>query len=245
MRVEDEHAFKPTGCSRWDRQEMCGILSNLSPTDCRLLVDPPAPGPWNMALDEVLWQEAAERGRCTWRFYGWSEPTLSLGYFQPYDDRCRHRASSTAAIVRRISGGGAILHDAELTYSFVLPANHPLAARRLLLYRAVHTALVEALAEFDAIAVLCDGEGPSSVSKSPDSGFAERSSPNEQQPFLCFQRRSEGDVLLGAAKIAGSAQRRSRGAVLQHGSVLLRRSPPPRSWTLWMMWSPCRPASTA
>ncbi len=162
-----------------------------------------------MAVDEVLWRWSAATGRCCWRFYRWEEPTLSLGYFQSYDERARHAASLACPVVRRPSGGGAIVHDKELTYSLAIPATHPLAVRRSPLYRAVHQTLIEALAELGVAALLC---GP----------------PNEvqpaEQPFLCFQRRAAGDVLLGQAKIAGSAQRRDRGAVLQHGSILLAQS---------------------
>ena len=88
---------------------------------CRLFIDPPAPGSWNMALDETLLESAADGGESSLRFYGWSQPTLSLGYFQPYDDRCQHAASRNCPAVRRASGGGAILHDREITYSFALP----------------------------------------------------------------------------------------------------------------------------
>ena len=77
-----------------------------------------------MAVDEALLLDAAENGIATLRFYEWSEPTLSLGYFQRYDDRYSHAASRDCAIVRRQTGGGAILHDRELTYSLTLPASH-------------------------------------------------------------------------------------------------------------------------
>jgi len=175
---------------------------------CRLLIDPPAPGAWNMAVDEVLLEWAAETGGCCWRFYQWEEPTLSLGYFQAYDQRWQHAASSKCPVVRRSSGGGAILHDGELTYSCVWPQGHRLAAGRLQLYEAVHASLVELLAGYGVHASLCDP------------GLSQPDRP----PFLCFQRRSPGDLLVGAVKVAGSAQRRLRGAVLQHGSVLLVRS---------------------
>lgn len=179
-------------------------------TACRLLIDPPAPGAWNMAVDEVLLDWSAATGGCCWRFYRWSEPTLSLGYFQEYHDRDSHPSSRRCAVVRRASGGGAILHDAELTYSVVVPLAHPLGKRREMLYHAVHATLVETLAAWNVRAVICCG--------------VERKSPGEQ-PFLCFQRRANGDVLVAGTKIAGSAQRRNRGSVLQHGSVLLRSSP--------------------
>ena len=161
-----------------------------------------------MAVDEALLEAAAE-GQGTLRFYRWSEPTLSLGYFQQYPDRWQHEPSRQCAVVRRASGGGAILHDIELTYSLAVPAAHPLAADRLGCYRAMHAALVEALADWGVQAVVLQQADKES---------------HHRQPFLCFQRRAPGDVLVDGVKIAGSAQRRCRGAVLQHGSVLLGRS---------------------
>lgn len=183
------------------------------PTPCRLILDDAAAGAWNMAVDEVLWDWAAQENGCVWRFYRWQEPTLSLGYFQQWDDRRQHPASRNCPVVRRPSGGGAILHDRELTYSFALPATHAWARRHALLYTAVHRTLIETLADWGVQASLCGAEGnPGREGHSP-------------QPFLCFQRRACGDVLVGGTKVAGSAQRRSRGAILQHGSVLLARSP--------------------
>ncbi len=179
------------------------------PTDCRLIVDSPLAGPWNMAVDEVLLDYASTAGRCTWRFYQWEEPTLSLGYFQREAEREVHAASRDCPVVRRLTGGGAILHDAELTYSLAVPAGHPLAAHRDRLYEAVHGSLIDVLAGWR---IEADAARPS-VTLRP-----------EEEPFLCFQRRSPGDVVLEGIKIAGSAQRRRRGAVLQHGSVLLATS---------------------
>jgi len=176
---------------------------------CRLLVDPPAAGAWNMAVDEVLWEWSSGTGRCCLRLYRWAEPTLSLGYFQAYDERQQHAPSRSCPVVRRISGGGAIVHDVELTYSVVVPARHPAAAGRQRLYDAVHGAMVELLAAFGIHA---------SIQPAADS-------PRQTvQPFLCFQRRAPGDVLVGPVKVAGSAQRRNQLAVLQHGSLLLARS---------------------
>jgi lipoate-protein ligase A len=187
----------------------------------RLIIDRPAPGAWNMAVDEVLLLDAAENGTATLRLYGWSEPTLSLGYFQRYADREKHPASCGCAIVRRQTGGGAILHDRELTYSLVLPETHVLARHTGQLYRTMHQAFIETL----------------STTNSPTPNWrlqlrnAESQLAPDDEPFLCFQRQSQGDlVLLSAAeqhvcKILGSAQRRYHGAVLQHGSLLLERSP--------------------
>lgn len=178
-------------------------------TSCRLLIDAPASGPWNMAVDETLLEWSEQSGGCCWRFYRWQPPTLSLGYFQTYPSRLEHAASLGCPAVRRPSGGGAILHDRELTYGLVVPRRHPLGAQRHRLYETVHNSLIEVLAAAGIRAALC--QGPDRRGRVPE-------------PFLCFQRRAAGDVLVGPVKIAGSAQRRSRGAILQHGSVLLARS---------------------
>jgi lipoate-protein ligase A len=174
----------------------------------RLLLDVPAAGAWNMAVDEALLESAALANVLTLRFYRWSEPTLSLGYFQPYEDRRQHPASLSCACVRRSSGGGAILHDRELTYSLAVPPSHPLARSSQDLYRAMHDSLVACLRRFGV-----------------DASLVARAAAIEPQPFLCFQRHTTGDVIVDAHKIAGSAQRRWRGAVLQHGSILLAASP--------------------
>lgn len=175
---------------------------------CRLLIDPPAAGAWNMAVDEALLESAALEERCTLRFYRWSEPTLSLGYFQRYEDRRRHAASLSCACVRRASGGGAILHDRELTYSLAMPPMHPLARSPEQLYQALHGSLISCLREFGF-----------------DASLVSSPAANDSQPFLCFHRHAIGDVVIGSHKVAGSAQRRWRGAVLQHGSVILSASP--------------------
>ncbi len=143
------------------------------------------------------------------RFYHWNEPTLSLGYFQRYADRQTHAASRDCPLVRRATGGGAIVHDRELTYSFTTGVQTHVRGGLTDYYAAFHGTLIQELAERGIAARLCPAPLPRK---------------REEEPFLCFQRRAEGDVLLGDSKIAGSAQRRRRGALLQHGSVLLQRS---------------------
>ncbi|MDY0164891.1 MAG: biotin/lipoate A/B protein ligase family protein [Thermoguttaceae bacterium] len=170
-----------------------------------VLIDPPLSGPWNMAVDEALLDDTAESGRTYWRFYQWQEPTLSLGYFQPYDDDARRYRQRGLTMVRRLTGGGAILHDHELTYSVILPRDHALARNRDDLYQVVHRSLVAVLEQWRLEPQL----------------FVAGAARPASEPFLCFERRAPGDVLAGRAKVAGSAQRRRRGAVLQHGSVLL------------------------
>lgn len=194
--------------------------------------DGPCRGSWNMAVDEALLESAAEDNQPVLRFYQWEAPTLSLGYFQSYADRRAHTASLDCAVVRRTTGGGAILHHHELTYSCVVPRRHRLAKRAGDLYRAIHTAVVDVVAAYGAAAELyacqppADGRAESanefSCAAEPSALTFGRAAPPE--PFLCFKRRAGGDVVLGEWKIAGSAQRRARGAVLQHGSIILRRS---------------------
>lgn len=162
-----------------------------------------------MAVDEMLLESAAAVDGCALRFYRWSEPTLSLGYFQRHTDRASHKASRDCPLVRRASGGGAILHDRELTYSFMVHTGHRLAANAEALYRAIHISWIEAVANLRIRATMYETRA---------------STTRSTQPFLCFQRRAKGDVVIGRYKIVGSAQRRRRGAVLQHGSCLLQRS---------------------
>ncbi|MBL9161140.1 MAG: lipoate--protein ligase family protein [Planctomycetaceae bacterium] len=227
-------------------------------TPCRLIVDPPLDGAWNMGFDEALLEQAADLGVATLRFYQWQEPTLSLGYFQAYDERDTHAESRQAAVVRRQSGGGALMHDRELTYSISLPADHPLARQSPQLYDVVHRSLIELLAEEGITASLhgdsagakpaagesvggvsdADFASPPNLPQPLESSRNQSPLPQEErvavadEPFLCFARRTSADVVLPTAvaaelpvKIVGSAQRRRRGAVLQHGSVLLDRSP--------------------
>jgi len=176
----------------------------------RVIITPSAAGAWNMAVDEALLL-SDEPADITLRFYEWQEPTLSLGYFQALADRSQHTASQNCTVIRRASGGGAILHDRELTYSLVAPLTQRFGASAAELYDLAHQSLCEVLSDWNIIAHLCAADELLTLSAA--------------EPFLCFQRRSRGDVLLGEHKICGSAQRRHQARVLQHGSVLLGRSP--------------------
>ncbi len=198
----------------------------------RLIIDPPARGAWNMAVDEAL-LESAGQGVTTLRLYAWSEPTLSLGYFQAAADRQEHAASGECPLVRRASGGGAIIHDRELTYCLAVPIAERFGRAADRLFTTVHTALIAALAELGIPAVLYAPAQPETEEPLWPGGWQEQRRTDAgsignlapaAQPFLCFQRRSPGDVLVGPAKIAGSAQRRQRGGLVQHGSILLAQS---------------------
>ena len=196
----------------------------------RLLIDSdPLPGTRNMAVDETLLESALSREVATVRVYQWSAPTVSLGYFQDADEfECDPQWLGLAA-VRRLSGGGAILHDREITYSVTIPPSHPITAQPSRLYVLVHDALLQVLSEH-GIAARMRGTpsivntrspiDPSSTNHQPST-----INPSPVAPFLCFGRGDPNDIVLGGHKIVGSAQRRRRGAILQHGSILLARSP--------------------
>ena len=186
---------------------------------CRIFPYASADGPANMALDEALLDAVAEDPSfALLRTYGWTEPTLSLGYFQAFAESRRDARWHDVPVVRRPTGGGAIWHHHELTYALVVPVVHPLARPAASLYHAVHSALA---------ALLCR-HGVETVPRG--SGTP---SPAAARPFLCFADRDPEDLVCQGAKIAGSAQRRRSGAILQHGSMLLRQSaitPEFRGW---------------
>jgi lipoyl(octanoyl) transferase len=175
----------------------------------RLLLDPPAPGAWNMAVDEVLLDGViAGTAPPTLRFYGWAPPCLSLGYFQPFDavnlDGCR---AMGVDVVRRPTGGRAILHDRELTYAVALPASilgHDFGV--LPSYHRLSLALHDGLRKLGIPATLAPvTEGHPRASYGP----------------ACFDRPSAHEILLDGRKLVGSAQVRRGGALLQHGSILV------------------------
>jgi len=251
---------------------------------CRLLMDLPADGAWNMALDELLLVWAERTGQPIFRIYQWMPATLSLGYFQRWQDRFRHPASLSCPMVRRPSGGGAILHDQELTYCMALPYCLLPTGDPSSLYGFVHETLLEVFTDWgfkarlwqcpcavsplrdeasdrpDRCGMVESGPVPTSSDApeiSPETLFPKGSGPLETtrlggEPFLCFQRRSRWDVVADApegmeVKLAGSAQRRSRAALLQHGSILLARSPasPELPGLAELLGRPVQPAELA
>lgn len=132
---------------------------------------------------------------------------MSLGYFQSAEDPSLESRFPRLAKVRRLSGGGAILHHHEVTYSITIADGHPLSVSPGVLYEEVHRRVIALLAGW-GVAVNLRGEAIQ---------FA-------AEPFLCFSRGDARDIVMGRHKVMGSAQRRRRGAVLQHGSLLLARS---------------------
>jgi lipoate-protein ligase A len=160
-----------------------------------------------MACDEALLRSALDRGVASLRFYTWSEPTLSLGYFQSHAERLADPLLASVAYVRRATGGAAILHHRELTYSLALPAGTPWHTEESWLCR-FHHAVAAALKGFgvESRGVVCGEE-------------------KKLGPYLCFLHQTPGDLVVAGHKVVGSAQRRPHGATMQHGSILLRQSP--------------------
>ena len=182
---------------------------------CRLIIDPPAAGSWNMSVDQALMETADTYAQPTLRIYSWHPATLSLGYFQYYETRLAHKESLGCTCVRRSTGGGAILHDQEITYSLCLPSANRWSKKNTELYDLIHQATIETLRQWNIAAQL--------FPKIPEKTSAQKTK-EKNQAFLCFERRTSGDVILDQFKIGGSAQRRSPNALLQHGSILLAKS---------------------
>jgi len=195
-----------------------------NPKFTRLIVDPtPNSGKWNMALDEALLESAVHRGRCTVRIYRWSQPTVSLGYFQRTDEIDPESSWADLPRVRRLSGGGAILHHLEWTYSCTIPPGHPAIRTPGALYETAHRQIIDVLKEFGVEAALRGSVVRNSFRTS--AGACEMNFARPPSAFMCFSRGDARDVVLHGHKIVGSAQRRRKGAVLQHGSILLQASP--------------------
>jgi lipoate-protein ligase A len=177
--------------------------------EMRLILDPPQSGSWNMAADEMLLLAAPANKQAVLRLYQWNPATLSLGYFQSYDEAQKYKYAQQVPWLRRSTGGGALLHDQELTYSLIFPSQYLSSQQIAHVYELVHKSLIDTLQQFDIQATTAN---------------ATQISHKQQGAFLCFQRRCAYDVVLRDFKIAGSAQRRCRNYVLQHGSVLTGQS---------------------
>lgn len=157
----------------------------------RLILDPPGRGAHNMAVDLALLNSLARRsGPPVLRLYSWSPPAITIGYFQRMEeevrvDECR---AMGVEVIRRVTGGGAVFHDNEITYSVFIPLSHRLAASSIReSYGLLCAPIVDCLRGL---------------------GLEARFSP-------------VNDVLVGGAKVSGSAQTRRNGVLLQHGTLLI------------------------
>lgn len=176
----------------------------------RLLITPPAHGAWNMALDESILEHAqAGRGEAlpTLRLYAWNPACLSLGQAQPFADVDVSRLKERGwEVVRRATGGRAILHTDELTYSVIAPNNEPRVAGTLLeSYNRLAQALLLAVKNLELTVEMKEGKTDGNSTPNP----------------ICFEVPSTYEITVDGKKLIGSAQARRKEGVLQHGSLPL------------------------
>jgi lipoate-protein ligase A len=153
----------------------------------------------NMAWDEALLEAAPRLGRAVLRFYGWTEPAATFGYFQKFAEV--ERLTKLRPLIRRPTGGGLVPHDADWTYSLAFPAGDPWHKLKAVeSYRRVHEWIQAAFA---------------------DAGLATELAPccRKEAPGQCFAGAEQFDVLRQGRKIAGAAQRRTRDGLLIQGSI--------------------------
>lgn len=159
----------------------------------------------NMALDEALLAGIRPLGQPVWRCYEWAVPSVSLGYFQPFDT-----APAGAVVVRRPTGGGMVQHDGDFTFSLTVPPGHRLTQLpRERSYEAVN----------GIVSAACKALGV-------ETWLAEQSvTAPDRARMTCFTVPARYDVVSAAGKLAGGAQRRTAHGLLHQGSVALSRLP--------------------
>lgn len=174
----------------------------------RLLRSPGADGATNMAVDEAILRTVASgEAPPTLRLYAWDPPALSLGRGQPEDDVDREAVEAAGYdLVRRPTGGRAILHIDELTYGVTAPEREPRVAGGVVeSYRRLSAGLVRGLVLLGVDEIVADERAENRGSEGP----------------VCFEVPSDYEITVGGRKLVGSAQMRAKGGVLQHGAVPL------------------------
>lgn len=196
-------------------------MNELPFSDWRLLITPAATGAWNMAVDEAI-LGAIGQGLVppTLRLYAWEPACLSIGYAQPTSDvDCTRLDSYGWDLVRRPTGGRAILHTDELTYAIIGPPYEPrLAGGVLESYQILSQGLLKALHLLSVPAQ----SSPHSYSLSNDGTKAP----------VCFEMPSNYEITVNRKKLIGSAQARRREGVLQHGSLPIHGDLSRITWVL-------------
>ncbi len=183
----------------------------FSPSTWRLIKSQPTYGAWNMAVDEALLQSiGGGDSPAVLRLYAWSPPCLSLGYAQPSSDVYRERLTHWGwDLVRRLTGGRAILHTDELTYSVIAPNHEPRINGGLLeSYLRLSRALLKAVNDLGV---------PAQATPQTKTMLN-----NKDQNPICFQVPSKYEITFQGKKLLGSAQARKKDGILQHGSLPLK-----------------------
>ncbi|MBE3569755.1 MAG: lipoate--protein ligase family protein [Bacillales bacterium] len=169
---------------------------------------------FNMALDEALldWHSKGEIPPVI-RFYGWDPPTLSIGYFQKAEKEIDLEAVKKHGLgfVRRPTGGRGVLHEHELTYSVIVTEEHPRMPKTVTeAYRVISKGILKGFQYLglDAYFAIPHTEEEKNKLKDPRSS-------------VCFDAPSWYELVVEGRKVAGSAQTRQKGVILQHGSILL------------------------
>ncbi|MEA2574343.1 MAG: lipoyl(octanoyl) transferase [Chloroflexia bacterium] len=191
----------------------------------RLLTGFDLPGPLNMAIDEALLDSVIAGGVPVVRFYTWGPATLSLGTNQAVGEIDREACAARGfGLVRRLTGGRAVLHQHELTYSVIARENDPRVSGGVVeSYRKISAALVEGLQTLGASVSLAAPDRALLRAMSArrvltlDEGY----DAPEGSSAVCFDAASAYELTAGGKKLVGSAQARRGGALLQHGSILL------------------------
>jgi lipoate-protein ligase A len=168
----------------------------------------------NMAIDEAILNAHSE-GKVppTLRFYRWDPATLSIGYFQKAEEEVNFQAVEDHGVgfVRRPTGGRAVLHDQELTYSMIVSENYPGMPKGVTeAYRVLSEGLLLGFRNLDLNAKMVNLSSEEDKGKYAAAGSA-----------ACFDSPSWYELVVEGRKVAGSAQTRQKGVVLQHGSILL------------------------
>ena len=162
-----------------------------------------------MALDEAILEAVAGlRVAPTLRFYAWNPPCLSIGYAQSVAEANRAAIKREGwDLVRRATGGRAILHTDEITYSITAPVDHPLFANGVLpSYKRISLALISGLEKMGLL---------------PELHVSQPGHPSNGNP-VCFRNPSAFEIMVDGKKLVGSAQLRRAGGILQHGSLPLQ-----------------------
>ncbi|MCY8533306.1 octanoyltransferase LipM [Bacillus vallismortis] len=169
---------------------------------------------FNMALDEaLLYWHSEKKIPPVIRFYGWNPATLSVGYFQNIKKEINFEAvhKYNLGFVRRPTGGRGVLHDQELTYSVIVSEEHPeMPATVTEAYRVISEGILQGFRNLglDAYFAIPRTEKEKESLKNPRSS-------------VCFDAPSWYELVVEGRKVAGSAQTRQKGVILQHGSILL------------------------